>query len=470
MKNILLLSLAIILAFSLMGCANNVPTNSEPQQEPQESLPQEAQPEQAEEKNPLDFDFKSEEDILKYLVGQWEHFSLGFSPEESSLTIYDNLNLSISIGKKGENSEEYTGSIEILEDMESLLFKIDGESYTYNFKHKTFYDGCYLMGLYHSGESNHILGDLVKGYEMHMIDEVLFQRATSIEYSPQAIKNSSFLGAIWGYEVEDGRDKLWIGELDKDFKFTDGISQLYGFSQEIDDETMSIYYDNLFTTYVYILETDENGDIISLSMEGNLHNLSESEDQGPVGYWMDSLGLVQIRQEGEDYSIYYYQDEWEAIHFISDSIERHHGDEVVLLEDFTPIEGFNGRVKDLVLINMDEYTQGALEDNYPQAFFLMENGTVEWMPTYPFIDKDIQVGERSQSTISPLPWLKDIVEIKLEMDYEGIGGEATYAIDSDGKSYNIKHPYMLYQMDKVEWKGNGPEIDSQYDLFNIVSS
>ena len=71
-------------------------------------------------------------------------------------------------------------------------------------------------------------------------------KKVSIRYEPSPKKDASFTGIIWGHKLLNGRDMFWIGELDTSFNSSDGISNLYGFSKEIDEDilkfTMMTFY------------------------------------------------------------------------------------------------------------------------------------------------------------------------------------------------------------------------------------
>lgn len=191
-------------------------------------------------KNYLNFKFESDEELLEYLVGDWKFKSLNFSNNAAYMKIDKDLGLKISFDDSMKNIQ--TGYLEVLREQGQIIIHIEKKTYKYDFEHKTFYDGKFLMGLYHTGEEEHLFDILVDSYGRDSIDEILFEKDVDIVYKSTPKKDSKFKGVIWGYDNIDDVDKFWIGEVDGNYKITDGISNLYEFSKELDDETKALYY------------------------------------------------------------------------------------------------------------------------------------------------------------------------------------------------------------------------------------
>lgn len=425
----------------------------------------------SEEKTSLNLALESEEDILKYLTGQWDYKSLSFSIKEGCLEIDKDLKFFFSIyDPKEDTSQDYQGRIKILPHEAIIRFETNQESYDYDFKHMTYYDGKYLMGLFHSGESNHLFEVLAGEYERNTIDEIYFERETDIKYSSSPKKKSKFNGIIWGYEWVDDSDKYWIGEVDEDFRVTDGISKLYGFSPDLDDDRLAIYHDDIFTGYAYQFETDEDGNIVSLSMEGYHHLLTGAQPLGKADFWTDRDNLVEIRREGHDYFLYYPLDNWEEVYRISFyEGELYLKDE--LMQEEVPILGLGGQVKDIAINMVSDLDQTTDEYIQPIVFFLMEDGSVEWLPGFPvategpYNSEELGIVEFSRGK---LPWIKDIENLFVVETSEE--GEVLYGRGKNGKRSKLMDSYNLSQLLHGGWEYPDYEEESDYHINKVSFS
>lgn len=458
MKNKILILLILLILLNLTACKKEGDEDSfhNMKESPLANL---------EEKPRLNFDLKSEEDLSDYLIGQWGYRSLTSSIKEGILQIDGDLKFSLSIhDPKKDISQDYQGKIEILPHQAIIRFETDQESYDYDFKHMTFYDGKYLMGLFHSGEERHLFENMLDGYRESTIDDIYFEKETDIEYRASPKKNSKFNGVIWGHESEGGRDKFWISQLDSNFNLTEGISSLYGFSADLNEDMLAIYYDDIFTGYAYLFETDESGDIIGLSMEGYLHYLTGGQPLARQDYWTDKDNLVEIRREGDEYFIYYPLDNWEKVYAISYyEGELYLKDE--LIHEELPILDLGGQVKDIAINMVSDLDQTTDEYIQPMVFFLMEDGSVEWLPGFPTATEGPYYGQGGASaeySRGKLPWIRNIESL---FAIEGPEGEEVlYGLGRDGKKSKLMDAYNLGQLHHGGWEHPDHEEESYYHI------
>ena len=463
MKNKFFVLLALLMLLNLTGCGKKVDGDGN-----LDNLSKEKPVINLGKGDSLDFDFKGEEEFLAYLVGKWSLRSLSFSQNKSDMEIDKDLNVSIRIYDfNGDIRDEFKGLVEILIDKKVISFIIGDEVYDYDFRHMTFYDDKYLMGLFHSGEESHLLEDIVDGYEKNTIDEVYFEKKVSIRYEPSPKKDASFTGIIWGHKLLNGRDMFWIGELDTSFNSSDGISNLYGFSKEIDEDILEIYYDDLFTGYAYVFETDGEGDIVGLSMEGYHHYLTGSQPMERPNYWTDKDNLVEIRREGEDYFLYYPIDNWNEVYGLDYYEGELYLEDEILYEEVSVL-GLGGQVRDIainIVSNLDQTTDDYIQ---PIVYFLMEDGTVEWFPAFPVVPLrpegmvDLGYGQYSRGN---LPWIQDIE--RLVSVEEGEKGEVLYGLSREGKKSKLIDSYNLRQVLNQAWEYPDYDNESDYGIYKL---
>lgn len=117
-----------------------------------------------------------------------------------------------------------------------------------------------------------------------------------------------------------------------------------------------------------------------------------------------------------------------------------------------PVNGLTGKVKDVAIVRiqaLDYYNGAGAEDTYPSAFFLMEDGNVEWLLANMFTD-----GPQWPELFSAglLNWISDIVSIEVENDGEGeIGRNLPYGTDSEGKKYDLSIAAKFSEISSGVW-------------------
>ena len=116
-----------------------------------------------------------------------------------------------------------------------------------------------------------------------------------------------------------------------------------------------------------------------------------------------------------------------------------------------------GNVTEACVGIIKNFGKNSIEPNTQTAFFLMEDGTVEYAyPPYPHTTSDSQHITESRNA---LYWIQSIESLSLEKDSDGTT-DKIYAIDADGTKHDVSIPIALTGIGWGMWLA---KISSEYE-------
>ncbi|HZJ76382.1 MAG TPA: hypothetical protein VFC70_01615, partial [Oscillospiraceae bacterium] len=200
------------------------------------------------------------------------------------------------------------------------------------------------------------------------------------------------------------------------------------------------------------------------SMENKIENVIVRGDED---------GLVKIRTENGKVYISFDVDKWindpDFYDYLETQKEVHGYDGNIIDEEFI-IGELSGTVKD-ICVGKIESLEYVYDSDFitPAVFFLMEDGTVEWMYAFPYITEfqDETVYMNSYVSYGKISWIKDIVSLSYEAETEGVGNKSVFATDKEGLKYNLKIPAGLGGITSFPWT---TELfyDEHHDTYYVV--
>lgn len=232
-------------------------------------------------------DLSTEEGIREYLVGDWQFFNEYVSDLLCDMTINENLMINLSFHDiyGGKPKGEYSGEIKFdrayADDDEApdlLVFELVGTDYSggdFFFSHRTIYDEQRVMSLFFAGNGNCVFDVLgPEGYE-YAPDEIMFQKITGEKSGLKTAESAEFHGVFWG--MGEDQNSIWIDDVtwtsnEKNEKekglypwkmtyYENDVKEsvLYTIAPEMVSEILG---DDLFPGTVYLVQTNEKGQII----------------------------------------------------------------------------------------------------------------------------------------------------------------------------------------------------------------
>lgn len=234
-------------------------------------------------------DLTTEAGIMEYLVGDWHYFNEYSSQVLCDMTIDEDLKVHLLFHDiyGGENRGEYTGQIKLDraytgsdEAQDLIVIELEGTEEPggdFFFLHRTLFDGQFAMSWFYAGNGNcvfDVLGPKIEGYAQAP-DEIVFQKETTEKTQLTPIKNGDFHAVFWG--VGEDWESIWIDDVtwtptqEDDFAtpypwrmtyYENDVKEsvLYTIAPEM---IVEILGDDLFPGTVYLVETNENGEITS---------------------------------------------------------------------------------------------------------------------------------------------------------------------------------------------------------------
>lgn len=187
----------------------------------------------------------------------------------------------------------------------------------------------------------------------------------------------------------------------------------------------------------------------------------------------DDDGLVNIRVKDKKIYLSFDVDKWlkdqDFYDYLETQKEIFDYDGGIVDEEFV-IEGLSGVVKDVCIGKIGSLVYVYDSDFVtPAAFFLMEDGTVEWMHAFPYITEfpDETIYMNRYKSYGKIPWIKDIISLSYETEPEGIGNKSVFATDKNGLKYNLKIPARLNEITNLLWSTE-PFYDEQRDSICVI--
>ncbi|HZJ83600.1 MAG TPA: hypothetical protein VFD57_07305 [Clostridia bacterium] len=231
------------------------------------------------------YDLSAEEDIREYLVGEWIFDKEYVSDIVCEMNIDEDLNIHLSFHDVyiGEVKGEYSGRIEldrmhISPDDAPYLLCIDLMDTDYPggdffFLHRTTYDEKIVMSWFFAGNGNCIFDILGPDDFEYTPEEIMFEKLSGEMSQLEPYVGTEFYGVFWG-KGADG-ESLWIDDVHWTGEAYDIVidyprrmalyendvpeSILYRIAP---DRTSDILGDDLFPGEVYLVQTDDGGNII----------------------------------------------------------------------------------------------------------------------------------------------------------------------------------------------------------------
>lgn len=254
-------------------------------------------------------DLNSEENIKKYLTGEWLANKKNFGDylySESDIVcnmiIDENLNIDLSFynQKLNESIGNYKGKINLDRyyaeankppDLISIeLGEADWPGGDYFFLHRTVYSNKQVMSLFFAGNGNGIFDKLeyIENLE-YPLGEIIFEKTTELKQEIKLLKDSEFHAVFWGEGADES--SIWmdevkwepIGEYDPDALYPTAMtiyqddmpgSALYSIEK---DMIKYVSLSNKFPGEVYYVKTDKNGEIIELEYAEYKEDMEDDE-------------------------------------------------------------------------------------------------------------------------------------------------------------------------------------------------
>ena len=164
----------------------------------------------------------------------------------------------------------------------------------------------------------------------------------------------------------------------------------------------------------------------------------------------DAEGLVQVRIESGEAVIWFDYDKWDRLYDIYAFMKEFN---LVLKNPDIPfpIIGLSGKVRDacigkiesLDLLNYQDFTSLTV-------FLLMEDGGVEWFYADPFVPLIPETMDAHWS-MGRLPWMDGIESLSYESDNEGMGEMTIYAVDFEGRRFDLRIPWHFKNFFAGTW-------------------
>lgn len=273
------------------------------------------------------YDFSTEGDIRDYLVGEWT-FDKGYvSDVVCKMVIDKDLNVQLSFHDVyiDEAKGDYSGKIEfdrmyINPNDAPYLLCIDlvdtnDTGGDFLFLHRTTYDGKIVMSWFFAGNGNCIFDILGPDDFEHTPEEIMFEKVSGEMSQLEAYVDTEFYGVFWGKGV-DGKS-LWIDDVHWP-GWEDHFSRDYPYPRRMalydNDVPESILYsiapdrisdilgDDLFPGEVYLVQTDDKGNIIDFIYPEYKEFLEDDIDDG--GVEIDELIFDIIENDVEEIQEY----------------------------------------------------------------------------------------------------------------------------------------------------------------------
>ncbi len=206
-------------------------------------------------------------------------------------------------------------------------------------------------------------------------------------------------------------------------------------------------------------------------LEGQDQGGQDNNNQENLGLWTDEEEIVTIRKTEEGLFISYDFDKLDDLYNFSDYAERTF-DDLEIIKRELPILGLGGQVKEVALGKIGGYGEYYEEGfAFPVAIFLLEDGSLEWMITMPYLAGEYDVEEEmAQYSFGWIPWMENIDSLSLEVDYEGVGDLEIYANSKDGLQYKVKYPLDYSDLLFGEWVAFIQEYTTEFDYISISLS
>ena len=237
-----------------------------------------------------------EASIREYMIGEWFYKIDYISNMVCMMNIDEELNIdlvfkdSFSEKVKGEYSgtinldRMYPEETELPQAPNLISIDLKDTDYPggdYFFLHRTIYDEKTVMSLFFAGNGNGIMDKVADVEFGYVPEEIIFEKVGGEKSELLPRKNDEFHAVLWGVG-EDGRS-LWLDDVIWTPKEEDFFEDLYPkrmtmYENEVkesvlyqvaEDRLEEIIDDNLFIGEAFVIKTDEEGNIIYFSMEGN---------------------------------------------------------------------------------------------------------------------------------------------------------------------------------------------------------
>ena len=177
------------------------------------------------------------------------------------------------------------------------------------------------------------------------------------------------------------------------------------------------------------------------------------EQNGNAIVRRDTDGLVEVRIEGGKAELTFNLAQWDKLYGIYDIYDAlEHTDSALLREDPYEINFYSDvGCKDVCIATIPSLNAAFYEFSTVTVIFLMEDGTVEHLPVFPYPDEKNAPPVTNYTTYGFLPWVKDIASLSYEPEDEGIGDMTIYAIDKEGRRYDVRDFWHLSYIFDGEW-------------------
>ena len=176
-----------------------------------------------------------------------------------------------------------------------------------------------------------------------------------------------------------------------------------------------------------------------------------TEQDGGVIIRRDAEGLVEVRIEDGKAELTFDLEKWDKLYDIYNIYNAMETENAGFLREGPyEIKSITDKMIKDVCVGMVEALSDHIYgfDNLT-ALFLMEDGTVEYCPVYPYPWQSLD--DWSFYGWGKLPWLTEIVSLLYEPDGEGIGEMTVYAADRDGLCYDVRTLCRLTSVFDCDW-------------------
>ena len=293
------------------------PSTLSPVTEPQGSITLPEEPVEAVVYPP---DLDSLEGIKNYLVANWS-FSDGYRSDVAcNMTIDESFNVQLEFFNTSENKSagNYSGKIEfdhIYVDPDQapdyLRIVLDDDKVSggeYYFLHRTNYDGVLVMGLFFGGTGSSVFEILGPEGLHETPKDIYFERYVNIPPSQEPKKDAKFHAVFWG--MGDDHSSIWLDDVDwvnlESNLPTDYPREIMQYQNEVYESALypipdhlykEIMGDDLFPGTVYYVETNDQGEVISLMNPERafFSELGNGDELSDMLYFIITNGIREVR-------------------------------------------------------------------------------------------------------------------------------------------------------------------------------
>ena len=156
----------------------------------------------------------------------------------------------------------------------------------------------------------------------------------------------------------------------------------------------------------------------------------------------DKDKLIKIRIDDGRPAILFNRQKWNEIYDMDNLASQYNGIDFIVDENQMIIATEGDKVVDGVILGIDRLDEfKAFGFTNPSVFFLMEDGTVEWLVAPPrLVYTGDEIRDDFYGASLKVPWLKDIESFAIDVESEGFGDMTVFAKDKAGLHYDLRIP------------------------------